>query len=65
MAERTLLVVLLDDPFDLRLRDAIEQRGGYSPNVRVVAPAQVGPLEWLATDEDDALAPVTAPAGSA
>ncbi|MGH3142055.1 MAG: hypothetical protein ACRDO9_02830, partial [Gaiellales bacterium] len=33
MAERNLLVVLLADPFKLRLCEAIEQRGGGAPNV--------------------------------
>lgn len=54
MAERNLLVVLLEDPLKLRLREAIEQRGGGRPNVHIVAPARLGPLQWLATDEDDA-----------
>jgi hypothetical protein len=56
MAERNLLVVLLEDPFTLRLREAIERRGGGKPNVHIVAPARLGPLEWLATDDDDARA---------
>src|ERR671930_633094 len=54
MAERNLLVVLLDDPFELRLREAIEERSGGPQHVRIVAPARLGPLEWLATDEDEA-----------
>jgi hypothetical protein len=29
----------------------VEERGDGLPNVYVVAPAQVGPLHWLATDE--------------
>ena len=56
MAERNLLVVLLDDPFELRLREAIEERSGGPQHVRIVAPARLGPLEWLATDEDEARA---------
>jgi hypothetical protein len=55
MAERNLLVVLLDDPFELRLREVIEERGGPQ-HVHIVAPARLGPLEWLATDEDEARA---------
>ena len=56
MAERNLLVVLLDDPFELRLRETIEERIGGPQHVRIVAPARLGPLEWLATDEDEARA---------
>lgn len=44
------------DPFKLRLCEAIEQHGGGTPYVHIVAPARLGPLEWLATDEDDARA---------
>lgn len=63
VAERNLLVVLLEDPFTLRLREAIERHGGRAPNVHIVAPARLGPLEWLATDAYDARAEASARAG--
>ena len=51
---RNLLVVLLGDASLSGLRSVVEERGGGLPNVYVVAPAQVGPLHWLATDEQAA-----------
>ena len=53
---RNLLVVLLSDASPSELRAAVEERGdGFGPpNVYVVAPMHVGPLHWLATDEQDA-----------
>jgi hypothetical protein len=48
---RNLLVVLLNDASLPELRSAVEERGDGLPNVYVVAPAHVGPLHWLATDE--------------
>ena len=51
---RNLLVVLLSDASLSGLRSVVEERGGGLPNVYVVAPAQVGPLQWLATDEQAA-----------
>jgi hypothetical protein len=53
---RHLLVVLLNDAVLSELRSAVEERGGGSPNVYVVAPSHVGPLRWLATDEQAARA---------
>jgi uncharacterized protein involved in exopolysaccharide biosynthesis len=43
-------VVLLEDGFESRLRQAVAERGNGTPKVHVVAPASVGPLERLATD---------------
>jgi hypothetical protein len=51
---RNLLVVLLGDASFAELRSAVEARADGSPNVYVVAPAHVGPLHWLATDEQAA-----------
>lgn len=51
---RNLLVVLLSDASLPELRSAVEERGEGLPNVYVVAPAHVGPLHWLATDEQAA-----------
>jgi hypothetical protein len=51
---RNLLVVLLNDASLSELRSAVEERGDELPNVYVVAPARVGPLHWLATDEQAA-----------
>lgn len=60
MAERNLLVVLLEDRFRPRLRQAIAERNDETARVHVVAPARVGPLEWFATDEDEARAAAAA-----
>jgi len=51
---RNLLVVLLGDASLSELRSAVEERADGLPNVYVVAPAHVGPLHWLATDEQAA-----------
>lgn len=53
---RNLLVVLLNDALLSELRSAVEERGDGLPNVYVVAPTHVGPLHWLATDEQAARA---------
>jgi hypothetical protein len=53
-ARRNLLVLLLEDGSEAQLRQAVEDRADESLSVHVVAPAQVGPLAWLASDEDDA-----------
>ncbi len=50
-----LLVVVLEGGSRADLQQAIADRGG-EPNVRVVAPARVGKLEWLTSDEDAARA---------
>lgn len=49
-----LLVVLLGDAAPGRLRDAIAARPVPPARIHVVAPAIVGPLDWLATAEDTA-----------
>jgi len=36
------------------MRQAVAEHADGEPTVHVVAPTWVGPLEWLATDEDDA-----------
>jgi hypothetical protein len=46
---RNLLILLLDEVSREELVTAIGDDG--FPSVYIVAPAQVGPLEWLATDE--------------
>ena len=51
---RNLLVVLLNDASLSELRLAVEEDGEGSPNVYVVAPMHVGPMQWLATDEQAA-----------
>jgi hypothetical protein len=59
VAERNLLIVLLDDPFEIHLREAIEERDGRT-HVHIVAPMRLGPLEWLASDEDASRAEASA-----
>jgi hypothetical protein len=49
-----LLVLLLGDTPPRRLRDAIAARTAPPARIHVVAPAIVGPLDWLATAEDTA-----------
>jgi hypothetical protein len=44
------MILLLDEVSRDELETAIGEDGGF-PSVYVVAPANVGPLEWLATDE--------------
>lgn len=52
---RNLLVVLLNDAPLSELHDAVEKAADDGrPRVYVVAPAHVGPLHWLATDEQSA-----------
>jgi hypothetical protein len=51
---RRLMVVLLDAASRAELEAAIADEGDGSPSIYVVAPSHVGPLEWLATDEDRA-----------
>lgn len=53
---RNLLVLLLEQSSRSRLRQAVAERGDGEANVHIVAPTRVGPLEWLATDEDEARA---------
>jgi hypothetical protein len=56
VARTNVLVVLLEGGSERRLREAISQRGDDATTVRVVAPAHVSTLQWLATDEDEARA---------
>ncbi len=49
-----LLVLLLADGFAVPLRDAIAGRSEPVARVHLVAPALVGPLDWLATADDAA-----------
>ena len=51
---KNLLVLLVGDELPVRLRDAVVSRAEPPVRVYVVAPAMVGPLDWLATVEDDA-----------
>lgn len=44
------MILLLDEVSRQELQAAIEDDAGF-PSVYLVVPAQVGPLEWLATDE--------------
>jgi hypothetical protein len=52
--EKLLVLLLTDDRLDL-LRDAIVERGVAPSAIYVVAPAHVGVLQWLASDEDAAV----------
>jgi hypothetical protein len=54
MGTRKVLLVVLDDEHPGELRRAVGRQLDGSPQVHVVAPARVGMLDWLATDEDDA-----------
>lgn len=49
-----VLVLLFPDGSETQLRRAVEERADERLRVRVVAPARLGPLEWLASDEDGA-----------
>ena len=53
MATR-LLILLLEGGAREELEAAVEERGGGYPSIYVVAPARVGALDWLATDEERA-----------
>jgi len=48
---RSLLILLLAGASREELEDAVEARGDGYPSVYIVAPADVAPLDWLATDE--------------
>ena len=52
-AAENVLVVVLDEQPDLAAVRAALARG-TGTQVRLVAPAHVGPLHWYATDEDEA-----------
>jgi len=52
---KRLLVVATAPVEDTVLRDRVREHAGPDAEVRVVAPASdLSPLEWLATDEDEA-----------
>jgi hypothetical protein len=48
---KRLLILLLDGASRAGLEAAVEDHGDGYPTVLVVAPAHVGALDWLATDE--------------
>jgi hypothetical protein len=54
MPGENLLVLLLPDGPEAEMQREIAARAADAPAVHVVAPARMRPLEWLATDEDDA-----------
>jgi hypothetical protein len=55
MTEKRLLVVATAPIDDSLLRDRLREHAGPDAEVRVVAPASdLSPLEWLASDEDEA-----------
>ena len=58
MSERNVLLVALDPVSEEEIHDAIERRKTVDDvNVHVVAPAaNIGPLQWLMADEDEARA---------
>lgn len=51
---KNFLVLLLEEGHDAQLHEMIAAHSDGTPSVRVVAPAHVGPVQWLATDEDAA-----------
>jgi hypothetical protein len=57
MSPKRLLVVATVPVEESLLRDRVLAHAGSEPEVRIVAPASdLSPLEWLATDEDEARA---------
>jgi hypothetical protein len=55
MSGKRLLVVATAPIDDSLLRDRLREHAGPDAEVRVVAPASdLSPLEWLASDEDEA-----------
>jgi len=50
----SVLVVLLEGGSRSELRRAVSRRSDETQTVRIVAPASVGKLEWLTSDEDAA-----------
>lgn len=57
MARRLLVVTTVAVEHSLLREQLRERSGGEEPEVRIVAPAAaVSPLQWLASDEDDARA---------
>jgi hypothetical protein len=62
-AENVLVVLLDEDPDLAAVRGALG--GSRNASVRLVAPVHSGPLEWYATDEDEAHADADARAADA
>jgi len=57
VADRNVLVVATVPVDPERLRSEVRERAGSGARVRIVAPASdVSPLQWIASDEDDARA---------
>jgi hypothetical protein len=56
-----LLVLLFPGASQTAIHQAIAEQSDGEPSVRVIAPTRVGPLEWLATDEDAARSQAEAP----
>jgi nucleotide-binding universal stress UspA family protein len=55
VSAKRLLVVATAPVEEAALRDRMREHAGQDAEVRVVAPASdLSPLEWLATDEDEA-----------
>jgi nucleotide-binding universal stress UspA family protein len=55
MSAKRLLIVATAPVEETILRDRVREHAGPDAEVRVVAPASdLSPLEWLATDEDEA-----------
>jgi nucleotide-binding universal stress UspA family protein len=55
MSAKRLLVVATVPVEERILRDRVREHAGQDAEVRIVAPASdLSPLEWLATDEDEA-----------
>jgi hypothetical protein len=53
-AMANVLLLLVGDDVPLRLRDAVASHVDAPARIHVVAPAQVRPLDWLATADDAA-----------
>lgn len=54
MGSGNLLVLLVGDELPVRLREVVASGAEPPVRVHVVVPTRVGPLDWLATAEDDA-----------
>jgi hypothetical protein len=66
VSAKRLLVVATVPVDESVLRDRVEEHAGSGAEVRIVAPAaDLSPLQWLATDEDEARAEAAEVASSA
>jgi hypothetical protein len=54
MTSRNVLAVVLDEGLENRLRSELARREPPVRRLHVVAPARVGPLDWLTTADDQA-----------